>query len=476
MPMALSMSRSRRAPSRSLGRTILAGLCFAGLALGGAPTARAFDGVTTLAGLSEQAALASRLHQRLAERFSCSLGLFEPLRLELSLLESRRAGDLYGRLLSLDPGQGYAPEWRERVPGRTHPPARLSAIGWLAAGSVLETTPAWRVRNHFFDPRTQRGLSRGPGETVATASLQATAAGLSNVRDLFAGAAVDGTGIAAPEWVLSSQNELGRSAFLRAYERAVLAKDAAERESALADALLDVGAMAAVLAQLGDPAHVDNRLEVVLDGSFRTAVAERFGRAGVPAPAPIAEKTLPPRKLTELFFDGRGSGLSEQTVKHFHGTAAAAERKSPVDREEALLPVIGQYAQRLVDYLFRGDLRLRLTEGQKSLVVSALDTPFGGGTVVLLGEEPEGSRKVLRKQMVVPTRAFGKLISFELTPEELRATHRLVVFYAGRDLENEPLVTSAQILVPGTSSKAPVEQTDEGAGAAESVGTNVESR
>jgi hypothetical protein len=516
------MSQSRRFPWVRSAVGIAAGAL-----LGAAAPAAAYDAPTTLAGLTEQAALSSRLHRRLMERMSCSLGLFEPLRLDLDALTPELARSLHVRLQALDEGQGYAPEPLARQPGQSHPARRQHALGWLAAGTVLEGVPAARERNHFFEPRSGRGLYRPAGQTAASAAVQAVRDGMSTTRQLLAGAAVDGSGIAAPEWIESPENELNVAVFLNAYEHAVVKKTPAERESALAEALLAAGAIIGVLEQMGDPAHVRNDLPDVIDGGYQRLVSDRYGRAGVPAPGSLPPEALTPGRLRDLFTTDNGLGLADRTMRRFYsagtlpgadlGDLPALAGKPPLpnppftdehgqplaeivapagwpltasgylttpqlahlaawervperdlrtgtplqtvrfsldetcyaDYAAALLPEIGRYAQVALDYLFRGELKLALTDGGHSLVVRVAESPLGTGTLTILGERPEGSRQVLSTLATLPTRAGGTLGTIALPAADLQDLHRLIVLYRGRDRQSEPIVTSAQLVLPG---------------------------
>lgn len=448
---------SRRAPSRSL----QAGVLLASLGLGEIAPSQAFEAETTVAGIVEQGALRSRLHRRLRDRFQRSLGMFDPLKLDLAGLRNveanaRRAAPvgplaaaavrdnawsggrarfIYSSLSVLSPAEGYAPEWQNDG-AQVYPLAKLHALGWLGAGAVLEHNPGLRVRHHFFNPTTGQGLTRSPQQSagsVAAASLQG---GLSSLRDVMTGTAFDGTGLPAPDWVLHGANELGYPAFLRAYERAVLAESESERESALAEALLCAGAMSGVLAQMADPAYVRGDLHAVLLGEGEARVAARYGRAAVPAPAQH-ELTLP-RRLRDLFADGEGGGLAEQTAR-------ACQPAWGCYAQSASSQLVGaaRASARLFDYLFRSDLRLTLADGV--LRVQVEEVAIGSGTLQLLAEGRDGRRRVLRSLPQPPTLTGAEATQIALLPADLADAVRLVVLYSGRDRENEPLTVSAQL-------------------------------
>lgn len=334
-------------------------------ALGGATVrpARAYEAETTLAGLAQQAALASRLHGVLVERFGRSQGIFDPLRLRLSALPPREARALRASLLRLDPAEGYAPEdLSAPTTGDPHlsralrAPERQPALGWLMAGVVLESLPPGQVRHHFLDSRGQ-GLHLMGDEGRGGAARSAVARGLATTRELMTGVAFDGTGLPAMNWLnlpggapvraaqSDDQSDYSLTSYQAAYRKAVLAESEADREAALVQALLSAGAILGVLGQLGDPAHARNDPDPMLGaGAYQLFVAQRYGRAGVPAPQ--AEGDAPQLRgvhhLRDLFFSGTGVGLAERTAARFFsagsvpGTLRAGDAPRPPGTPEAL--------------------------------------------------------------------------------------------------------------------------------------------
>jgi hypothetical protein len=454
------------APSRRSAIRLCGWLSASVVTLSVLPAAQAFEAETTVAGIVEQASLRSRLHRRLMARFAHPLGVLEPLRLDLAglhnspalgarmaatplaaaaVIDNPRSGlrsrFVYGRLAVLSPAEGYAPEWQQEG-GQLYPLARLHALGWLAAGAVIEHSPGVRVRHHFFNPATGKGLSRSTDQSASEAVGQSLASGLSSLRDAMTGTAFDGTGWAAPDWLASEENELSLPAFLRAYERAVSSAAPSERDSALAEALLCAGSMMGVLAQMADPAYVRGDLQAVLGGDGAGRVARRFGRAAVPAsPAAPAE---PPHHLRDLFADGAGGGLAEQTAQRCQ-PAWTCYAQAAVPQ----LAAATQSTRRLLDYLFRSELVLSLGEG--SLRVRVEDWAVGSGTLWLFAEDGEGKRRLLRSLPTPPTLAGSEITQLPVSAEELAGSQRLVVLFRGRDRYNEPLVTSAQLLLSQAS-------------------------
>lgn len=362
------------------------------LMLGGA--ARGYEADSTLAGLVEQAALSSRLHRVLAERFGRSQGLFDPLRLSLGRLPAAQARSLRSRLLRLDPVEGYAPEDLSKGTYGLRAPERQAALGWLMAGAVIESLPASRARNHFTNGQSGAGLTLVGDEQRGAVAVSAVRLGLASSRELLTGVAFDGTGRSAREWVgtagAADDNDLSLAAFQRAYVDAVTGKDEGARETALAQALLAAGAVLGVLGQQGDPAYVRNDPDPLLGAAaYQAFVAKRFGRAGVPAPLPAqaAPWLSGVKRLDGLFYSGDGRGLSERTARNFYSAgslpgsergAAAPLRGLPMPRAGEKLP--GVFARASAGYF--GDAavphrvawrRVPVTRGEAPRVTWFLD-------------------------------------------------------------------------------------------------------
>lgn len=297
------------------------GLFLVGLFAG---PARAWHPATTQAGLAEKAALASRLHQALSTQQHRPLGVFEPITVAASARTSPRMQGLWRRLQLLDPNDGHTPS----------DAGANTALFWLTAGAVLESTPAERERNHFFDPQSQRGLHDNPGGSGFVHSLRLAMDGTGGLRGLATGTAFDLTGRSALGWVRDDRNELGLKAFFDAWEATASGATAAEREAALADALMCLGGLGAVLGEMGEPAHVRNDFrKAFLDAGggagpwdqssdFERFVSQRYGRAGVPAPTVVTS-----RPSLEAYFSAPDQqGLADLTQTQFFsaGTTPAS--------------------------------------------------------------------------------------------------------------------------------------------------------
>jgi hypothetical protein len=434
------------------------------VALGG--VAHAWD-APTHAGLTERAALASSLGRRLSVELGRPLGLYEPLALKTGRDELAR------RLAALDPEGGYAPD----ADG-----APESTLGWLTAGAVIEDVPAERGRHHFFDPSTIQESSTGGGLDERRGlgmrtRLGALADGTGSLRGLFTGANFDGTGLAATAWLAAprARNEWGLERFLDEREHAAAAATPAERNAALARALLAAGSIVHLVEDAGDPAYVRNDYRVALHDqarAFERFVAARYGRLAVPEPGgePLART-----HLVELWHDEAGDGLADRTQRRFFslGTlppdsrypeprvrpgaattgyvSGAVEHLAAYRREAggvrygldercfadyatALLPEIGRYAAGALEWLFRG--RLEVAPANSELQVSAREIGLGAGTLSLFVDAANGARRKIFEQAISGDDEGAVLATL---PRPAEARH-VTALFRGRDPAGEPLV------------------------------------
>jgi hypothetical protein len=440
------------------------------VALGGA--AHAWD-APTHAGLTERAALASSLGRRMAVELGRPLGLYEPLAI---LRLGAGKDELARRLAALDPEGGYAPDGDG---------APESALGWLTAGAVVEDVPAERGRHHFFDPTTIQesstggGLDERRGLGVRT-RLGALADGTGSLRGLFTGANFDGTGLAATAaWLAAprARNDWGLERFLDERERAAAATTPAERDGALARALLAAGSILHLVEDAGDPAYVRNDYRVALHDqarAFERFVAARYGRLAVPDPGgePVARA-----HLVELWHDEAGGGLADRTQRRFFslgtlptpqggrypeprvhegdaptgyvsgavehlaayrreagGVRYGLDQRCFADYAAALLPEIGRYAAGALEWLFRG--RLEVAPVGIELQVSARELGLGAGTLSLFVDEANGARHKIFEQAISGGDEGAVLASL---PRPNEARH-LTALFRGRDPAGEPIV------------------------------------
>ena len=480
--------RSSRARLRLVSRAVVVACVV--LAASARPGA-AWEAATTHAGLTEQAALASGLHDQLRAQFGHQQGLFHVL-----TVPPQDAPALFEVLQQLNPTHGYVPDGR----------GRLHAIGWLVAGSVVADTPPELAANHFFDPATRSGLN--------DASLD----GLGQRLTARFRGGVARSGLAAPDWIEHPSNPMGLTGFRSQYAKAVSARTPGERARHLAGALLAAGAMMHVLEDMGSPTHVRNDLAAHLerlgpDGAdlgsrFERVAALAYGRLGVPG----TSKPVGDRALRDFLTAKDGSGLADRTAVSWFsastlprpislggdsraalatGLRASLRRPAPVpqagrvaldlarageegmeladargvclarfrvvenqlrwfiddacalEQVAAILPVVTSYAAGMLDSLFRGSLTLE-SEGAQ-IVVRAGTTDLGSGKVSLYWDDARGVRTRLREVAVQRTAAGQVAASLAGVPGDAR---RVSALFEGTDPAGRPLQAAGTSAYP----------------------------
>lgn len=434
----------------------------------GATSANAWEAQTTHAGLAEQAALASRLHQHLVA-LGWGNGLFEQL-----TIPPGDAKALIDGLRLMSPTQGMVPDAR----------GRQTAIAWLAAGSALADVPAQHGANHFFDIASGKGW-QGPAMGILAAVAETLRASR---------ARLPSWGIPAPDWVTDKRNPLNLAGFLDRYAKAASARTPGERSRAMAGALVAAGAMLHVLGDLGSPSRVRGDEVAHLDslgggpddlGSrFEHIAALAYGRLGVPAP----KRTIRRSRLRDFFTSADGRGLADITARSYfsantlpppsrvdesahpasgyplpalpsqlniiaasrqdgttlrtaEGTCLARYR---VDRSvvsfsldddcaleqiASILPEVSAYEAGMLDFLFRGELTVAVGT---SVVVTGKD--LGAGTVEVLVEDTHG----VRTSVATSTSPAG---SDKLADVAAPASgSRVIAVFRGADAAGEPIV------------------------------------
>ncbi len=462
--------------------------------------APAWQAQTTIAGVTEQAALGSSLHQRLDEQLGLTEGLFSILR-----IPPQDAPSLFELLKKLNPSNGHVPD----------PTGHQTALGWLAAGSALADTPPQQAVNHFYDPRTGKGASPAKGNLATT--LRNRIASIVVRESLLRG------GLAAPDWIISPENPMNVSGFHDQYRKAIKARTLGERNRHAAGALLAAGAIMSVLADMGSPAHVRDDLGSFFElfsgdqtdvGSRFERVAElAFGRLGIEPPAQVIKKstlrdyftaadktgladivsigyfsanTLPrpipvaakststsisaalskalrrPAPVPVGPFDleaarspvgGRLESSSGVCLAHFHlrdrrqGRAQlwfSIPDSCAVEQQRELLSLTTSYVAGALAYLFRGSLAVKL-DGQM-LTVSSDATALGSGTLTAFSDDELGVRSPFASvALTQPTAQKAVLASLAAPPQK---TKRIAVLFEGVDTQGEPISAATTIKWP----------------------------
>lgn len=448
------------------------------LALLVASPALAWEPSTTHAGLTEQAALASRLHKRLVA-IGFGGGLFEPL-----TIPPADAPQLIEALKLLSPTHGAVPDAR----------GRQVALGWLAAGAALADVPAKFGANHFFDPSTKQGWrdpSRGLINTLSD-----------KVREVIGRASLPDKGIPAPDWVTHKDNPFNLENFYSQVAKAVTASTPGERSRHMAAALVAAGAILHTLGDMGVPSRVRGdesaHFESLgggpddLGSRFERIAALAYGRLGVPPPSRIVTRT----RIRDFFSTQDGQGLADFVARTYFSTntlpantriggdtfkpkLARAQPTVPerlnlmaASREEgtmlrdkagtclaryrvergvvefwlddecmleqvtAVLPEVSAFETGLLEFLLRGELEIELSD---AIVVKG--TGFGPGTIEVYAEDGRGVRTKLGGGNVTANQ-----------PELLRvgapgSAVRIVAVYRGIDAQGEPLVAVGGLAV-----------------------------
>ncbi len=453
--------------------------------------AGAYEAATTHAGLTEQAALHSKLHERLRRQFGYDRGLLQQL-----IVPPADAPGLFRVLRRNNPAHGFVPDGR----------GRQSALSWLVAGSAVADSPSAFAANHYLDPLT--------GEGIGNNALVAARPALSDriFQRLYS------EGILRPhpsaaDWVVDAKNPMGLTGFLQQYAKAVQAKTPGERERHLAGALLAAGAILHVLEDMGSPSHVRDDLgaHLVRVGPDRMDIGSRFeeiaslayGRLGVPEPtAPVRRDNL------RAFFTAKdGLGLADLTSSEYFSRntlprpieldgrvgkeelgrllAASVRRPAPVplpkldligaargavtltgargqclaryrltkahlvfstdddcalEQLALLLPRTGAYATGLLDYLFRGDLAVYAKPSGVSAAVAG--AAAGAGTLELFWDDVRGVRSSLGTVKVTGASKGKQLGTGPTAPAK---AVRVVALFVGVNASGEPLVATGQL-------------------------------
>ncbi len=275
---------------------------------------RAFEAGRTHAGLTEQAAFQSGLNKTLVHVWGLRRGVFEDLPLAAGAVAKAKRWSFVSRLFQADPGCGCVPT--KNLVDR--------ALGWLVLGSVLEVVPPDRVRHHFLDPATGKGLAQRrqyPG-VARRVSWSDVVAGGGSLAGFVTGSNFDLTGRSALAWATSKDNELGLGELWSHMEKSGSAANPRLRAHHAAMALLCMGSLLHLLQDMAAPSHVHNDFVVShlrrgdpRGGSgFEAWVAARYGRFGV---SRIKGDRTTLNRFADFFLSARKQGLARWTAGRF---------------------------------------------------------------------------------------------------------------------------------------------------------------
>lgn len=454
-----------------------------------AAPARAWEPDTTHAGITEQAAVSSKLHERLTTLFGLGRGLYEPL-----TVPPADAPELFQVLGLLNPTHGYVPDTR----------GRQSALAWLVVGAVVADIPVAAARNHFLDVFTGGALDVAGGDAAAGWWARRSAER----------AVGDGTATAL-EWIDADDNPLALRGFYAQYRKAITARTPGERERHLAGALIAAGAALHVLQDMASPSHVRGDFAAHLEplsaddtdlGSrFERVAALAYGRLGIPAAAEAVARPT----VRAFYTDQDGGGLADVTARGFfsEGTlprrvaitsrtrsaaavdklAGALRKPAPavtgildligarrasgirlrneagvclavyrvvkwkltwsldddcrLEQVSALLPRAVAYSWGLLDFLLRGELIVRAEGG--GLQVSAGAVPLGAGKLLVLWDDARGVREALGAETDTAGGAAGAVLG--TTGKPPRGARRIVALFDGVDAAGERIIAAGAL-------------------------------
>lgn len=416
--------------ARGLGRALLTGL------LVSATAASAWQ-IPTHVGITHRAIQRSTLDAWLRKN-GLGDGLYEVLGLAKRPTTAGPIDDaaLLEELATLDASLGASPDH-----------GRQPALAWVLAGAALEGADMQRVRNHFVNPRTHRGLDEHARFADGKSTLDGARQGISTVRGLLAGGAFDGTGLRADVWVELERNPLSRPHFLDALYRAHTARSATERASWLARALVCVGSMLHVLQAVGDPAHAHGDFAVnylAAGAPLARWVDARYGTATPPALQAGAARA----RLRSFFTSDDHSGLADQVARTYGspGAPSGLPMRNPAEVADELLPRLAAESAALLDFLLRGSLQLSAARYEKGVLKIDLQVgsvPIGAGELELYEEEADGTRTRISSGHVAGGVSGVTLRSF--SDDELPAGRRRIAVFRGLDGNGEPIVLAAPI-------------------------------
>jgi hypothetical protein len=364
------LSNSNRSRSSRCPRSTAAGAGVLLLALVVNSAGYAYDPATTHAGLTQQAAVASQLHQVLARNLARPLGLFEPVALHPELIPNDQRRPLLARLGALDPSGGYRPDDDGVAP----------ALAFVVAGSVIAKTPPERVQHLFFDPSTGSGLRDDAAVDRFLHAVRLVADAGGSLRGMATGTGFSFEGEPSLNWLDEQSNDVGLLTFHQQMERALADPDPAQRSSALARALLALGGVLTVLEDAGNPAQVRNDFRATyLKGrssspfdrasKFERIVADLYGQLGVPAPGRVVRRP----NLRAFFTASDGQGLADRTQSRFFSDGTVPE-DGIVDRDTTTADIVRE-ARKSLTYALPSVSRLDLREMGIRRYVTVSDGP-----------------------------------------------------------------------------------------------------
>ncbi len=302
--------------------------------------ARAWDPARTHGGITDEAVRDGEVHARWMENTAARMGWFTALRVDPAQLDAatRRALVVAMRLAHADVG-AVAPGGPGACPPQPAPSETLqrcvdgelwetTALGWLRLGLALEATPRARLLHHFAsleDPAAPRwrahGRSRGTWRRMERQAGGSLAARVG--RSGFAG-----EGPTALAWLADTDDPWAPAGLQAQLQQASLAATPAQREQAMALAMVATGALLHVIQDLSMPAFargdlLGTRMPLSEDRRDRGSPLSEYARItfGRAMPQPLPSSGREPEPATDLrsllLGDATGEGVIEFAAGHF---------------------------------------------------------------------------------------------------------------------------------------------------------------
>jgi hypothetical protein len=380
-------------------------------------TASAYEAATTHAGITEQAAYASDLHDWLRKGWALDRGLWQRLSLRPKRMKPERRWIFVRDLFTLNPAHGYTPT--AQLVGR--------ALSWLKAGSVLEAVPSSRIRHHFLDGRTGKGLHQKAGRKWLAWKIRFWdyLYGGGTLAGAMTGANFDLTGKSALQWAHAPSNRYGLRSHWRHRREAVAARSPNERLHELAMSLVTMGALAHLLQNMACPSYVRNDFIVshlrkdgaVGETPYARYVARQLGRSGIPK---LTGKRVRRYRFDALFYNPEGTGLAQTTARSYFSPGSLPE---PVEAEPKKAK---KHLQAFAEKWPRPVLQpidWKLEEGQTRYIRRKhTSVGFGSIRVAAYGVSPTGLLRFWLER-----RVYGDYAA-ELLPRAVRYTEALIAY------------------------------------------------
>lgn len=297
---------------RFISRRTTFAILFSLIIFGISTQAFSYEPTTTHTGITQKALLKTTLHQFI-KHLGYKNGIFSRLSLKAAPFRAQR---YYKKIREkLDSSGGYQPDDSLTQWG----------IGWVLAGNIIEEEKASQDRNHFFDPKTQKGLDNKKAVAGSLFSFFSMIEGGDSLRAFLTASAFNFAGKSALKWIEHPDNPYSLKAFYTHLTHAITEKTESKRQYHLAESLIAMGALLHVLQDMSSPTHVRNdyyqgHLERVGEStylrrsSYEYYVEHYYRRNGIPE---YTGKAIKRPSFAAFFSTTAQQGLADLTQRSF---------------------------------------------------------------------------------------------------------------------------------------------------------------